>query len=63
MIEILNKALDKLPLKQREVFVYRHFDELTYEEISEITGKSVGGLKANYYHASNKIFEMMNYEK
>lgn len=63
MIEILNKALAKLPLKQREVFVYRHFDELTYEEISEITGKSVGGLKANYYHASNKIFEMMNYEK
>ncbi len=62
-LERLNRVLNKLPIKQREVFVFRHFDELTYEEISEITNKSVGGLKANYFHASKKIFEMMQYEK
>lgn len=62
-VEKLNKILEKLPMKQKEVFVFRHFDELSYEEISEITGKSVGGLKANYFHASKKIFGMMNYEK
>lgn len=55
-IERLNKFLDELPIKQREVFVLRHFEELNYEEISKITGKSVGGLKANYFHASKKIF-------
>jgi RNA polymerase sigma-70 factor (ECF subfamily) len=55
-IERLNKYLDELPIKQREVFVLRHFEELNYEEISKITGKSVGGLKANYFHASKKIF-------
>lgn len=55
-IERLSKYLEELPIKQREVFVLRHFEELNYEEISKITGKSVGGLKANYFHASKKIF-------
>ena len=61
-LEMVNNALNKLPIKQREVFIFRHFDELNYEEISDITGKSVGGLKANYYHASKKILEMIHYE-
>lgn len=61
-IERLDKLLLKIPPKQREVFILRHFDELSYEEIAEITGKSVGGLKANYFHALNKITEMMKNE-
>ncbi len=55
----LEKVLQKLPAKQKEVFILRSFDELSYEEISEITGKSVGGLKANYFHAVKKITEMI----
>ena len=47
--------LDDLPEKQRETFVLRYFDGLTYEEISKILGTSVGGLKANYYQAVKKI--------
>mgnify|MGYP001321234916 CR=1 FL=1 len=47
----LDKILDKLPPKQKEVFILRNFEELSYNEISKITGKSVGGLKANYFHA------------
>ncbi|MCB0747369.1 MAG: RNA polymerase sigma factor [Ignavibacteriae bacterium] len=58
-LEKLNSILDELPIKQREVFVLRKFDNLSYEEISKITGKSVGGLKANYFHASKKIFEKL----
>ncbi|MCB0287872.1 MAG: RNA polymerase sigma factor [Calditrichaeota bacterium] len=62
-LQKLNSILDELPIKQREVFVLRKFDNLSYEEISKITGKSVGGLKANYFHASKKIFEKLkNYE-
>ena len=57
-LEKLEKILQKLPAKQKEVFILRSFDELSYEEISEITGKSVGGLKANYFHAVKKIMEM-----
>jgi RNA polymerase sigma-70 factor (ECF subfamily) len=56
----MEAALNKLPIKQREVFIMRNFDELSYDEISGITGKSVGALKANYFHAFKKIKEMMN---
>lgn len=59
----LDKVLLKLPTKQREVFSLRHFEELSYEEISEITGKSVGGLKANYFHALKKVMELSGNEK
>ncbi len=61
-LEIIDKLLKKLPAKQREVFVLRHYDNLTYEEISEITGKSIGGLKANFHHAFLKIDEMFRKE-
>lgn len=56
-LERVKRVLKMLPTKQREVFIMRTFEELTYEEISEITGKSVGGLKANYFHALKKITE------
>ena len=56
----LHKAIQKLPEKQRIVFNMRYFDELKYEEISEITDTSVGALKASYHHAYNKIKEELN---
>lgn len=62
-IEALNKVLQKLPVKQREVFILRNFEELSYDEISEITGKSAGALKANYFHALNKVMDLMKEEK
>jgi RNA polymerase sigma-70 factor (ECF subfamily) len=59
-LEKVNNALEKLPTKQRQIFVMRNYDQLSYEEISDITGKSVGGLKANYFHALKKILEFVN---
>jgi RNA polymerase sigma-70 factor (ECF subfamily) len=55
----LQKALLKLPEKQRLVFNLRYFDEMPYEEMSKVLGKSVGGLKANYHHAVKKIEEFV----
>lgn len=51
----LQKALLKLPDKQRLVFNLKYFDELSYEDMSEITSTSVGALKASYHHAVKKI--------
>ena len=51
----LHKAIQRLPEKQRIVFSLRYFDEMKYEEISEITDTTVGALKASYHHAYNKI--------
>ena len=55
----LQKAVNVLPKKQQLVFRMKYFQELKYEEISEITGTSVGGLKASYFHAVKKIEEFV----
>ena len=51
----LHKSIQRLPQKQRIVFSLRYFDEMKYEDIAQITGTSVGALKASYHHAYNKI--------
>lgn len=51
----LQKALLQLPDKQRLVFNMRYYDDLSYEDMSEITSTSVGALKASYHHAVKKI--------
>ena len=51
----LQQALNTLPDKQRTVFLLRYFDELSYQDISEILKTSVGALKASYHHAVKKI--------
>jgi len=51
----LQKAMLRLPAKQRLVFQMKYFDEMKYEEISKILGTSVGALKASYHHAVKKI--------
>ncbi len=51
--------LQDLPEKQRETFCLRYFDELSYEEISEILGTSIGGLKANYFQAVQKLAKLI----
>ncbi|WP_210489289.1 RNA polymerase sigma factor [Rufibacter aurantiacus] len=55
----LQKALLRLPDKQRLVFNMKYFDDLKYEEISEILGTSVGALKASYHIAVKKIEEYL----
>ncbi|MFC6998156.1 RNA polymerase sigma factor [Rufibacter roseus] len=55
----LQKALLRLPEKQRLVFNMKYFDDLKYEEISEILGTSVGALKASYHIAVKKIEEFL----
>lgn len=49
------KAISQLPEKQRLVFNMRYFDEMPYEQISNILGTSVGALKASYHLAVKKI--------
>ncbi|HSN47920.1 MAG TPA: sigma-70 family RNA polymerase sigma factor [Flavobacterium sp.] len=51
----LQKAIAQLPEKQQLVFKMKYFEELKYEEISEILGTSVGALKASYHYAVKKI--------
>jgi RNA polymerase sigma factor (sigma-70 family) len=53
----LQKAILRLPDKQRLVFNLRYYDEMPYEQMAEVTGTSVGALKASYHHAVKKVEE------
>jgi len=55
----LQAAILTLPPKQRMVFNLRYFDEMPYEQMSEILETSVGALKASYHHAAQKIERLM----
>lgn len=52
---VFQKAVLSLPAQQQLVFNMRYYDELSYEEIAEATGKSVGTLKVNYHYAYEKV--------
>jgi RNA polymerase sigma-70 factor (ECF subfamily) len=56
----LAKAVLKLPEKQRQVFIMRWWDDLSYEEMSAITGTSVGSLKASYHIAQEKVRSLVS---
>ncbi len=58
--KLIEDAVRTLPEKQKAVFILRYHEELPYEEISTILETSVGGLKANYFHAVKKIGEYVN---
>ncbi|WP_100626839.1 RNA polymerase sigma factor [Algoriphagus formosus] len=58
----LAKALLTLPEKQRIVFHLKYQEEMTYEQMSEVTGTSTGALKASYHHAVKKIEEYLKSE-
>ena len=55
----LQKAILTLPDKQRLIFNMKYYDDLKYEEISEITGTSVGALKASFHIAVKKVEAFM----
>ncbi|HCO68154.1 MAG TPA: RNA polymerase subunit sigma-70, partial [Dysgonomonas sp.] len=58
---LLQKAILTLPEKQRIVFNMKYFDEMKYEDMSEILDTSVGALKASYHHAVKKIEEFLSH--
>ncbi|MCM1521168.1 MAG: RNA polymerase sigma factor [Muribaculaceae bacterium] len=51
----LREAVATLPEKQRIVFNMKYYDDMKYEQMSEILGTSVGALKASYHLAVKKI--------
>lgn len=57
---LFEKAIQTLPEKQRIVFNLKYFQEMKYEDMSDILGTSVGALKASYHHAVKKIEEFLS---
>jgi RNA polymerase sigma-70 factor (ECF subfamily) len=55
----LQQAIITLPEKQRLVFNMRYFEEMPYQQMSEILDTSVGALKASFHHAVKKVGEFI----
>lgn len=51
----LQQAILTLPEKQRLVFNMKYYDDMKYEEMSDVLGTSVGALKASFHLAVKKI--------
>ena len=59
---VLERAIQRLPPKQKLVFIMRYYDEMPYEQMAKVLKKSVGGLKANYFHALKKVQQYVRKE-
>ena len=57
---MLQEAIARLPEKQRLVFNLKYYDEMKYEEMSQLLDTSVGALKASYHIAVKKIEEYLS---
>lgn len=57
---MLQEAVAQLPDKQKAVFNLKYFQEMKYEDISQVFGTSVGALKASYHLAVKKIEDYFN---
>lgn len=55
MKEILWKGIESLPVEQKEVIILRYFQQLSYQEIAEITGKPVGTVMSSLFYAKKKL--------
>lgn len=51
----LQKAILSLPAKQQVAFNLRYYDELSYDEIAEISGSTPASAKMNYHLAKERI--------
>lgn len=58
----LQEAIQSLPEKQRIVFTLRYYDEMPYEQMSQVLDTSTGALKASYHHAVKKVEEYIKKE-
>lgn len=57
----LQRAIHTLPAKQQTTFTLRYYDELSYDEIAEVTNSSAAAAKANYHVAKEKITYYMTH--
>jgi RNA polymerase sigma-70 factor (ECF subfamily) len=57
MKEVLWRGIESLPLEQKEVIILRYFQQLSYQEISEVMGKPVGTVMSSLFYAKKRLKE------
>jgi len=62
MLEEIQFALDKIELDQREAFLLKYVEELSYDEMSSLTGASVPALKMRVSRACAQLRKLLKRE-
>jgi RNA polymerase sigma-70 factor (ECF subfamily) len=62
MIRLVKALTGRLPARQKLVFVLRDLEDLPVDEVSEITGLSVGSIKVNLHYARRAIRNLLERE-
>lgn len=57
--EIIWKGIEQLPFEQREVIILRYFQQCSYQEIAEVTGKPMGTVMSSLYYAKKKLKDIL----
>ncbi len=52
---VISKAINRLPKKQRKVFILRHYNDMSLKEIASILNCSLGTVKAHLFRAKNRL--------
>lgn len=60
--EDIARALARLDADQREAFLLKHVEDLTYEEMTGVTGASVPALKMRVKRACDRLRELLDGE-
>ncbi len=58
-LEQVQSYLNKLPVSQREIVLLRLWDGLSYQEIAEVTGKSLASCKMSFSRTMTKLRQDM----
>jgi RNA polymerase sigma-70 factor, ECF subfamily len=57
-VDLLRRALAKLPLEKREILILSRFQNLKYDEIAATLGCEVGAVKVRVYRAVRELSEI-----
>ena len=60
MREEIERALGQLEVEQREAFLLKHVEGLSYEEMAAITGAGTSALKMRVKRACGRLRELLN---
>jgi RNA polymerase sigma-70 factor, ECF subfamily len=59
LVRLVKTALELLPPDHREAFVLREYDGLSYQEIADITGRSLATVKIHIFRAKEKLRKIL----
>lgn len=60
--EVLETALLRLPAKQREVVILKHFEDMTFHQIAHVVGCPANTAASRYRYAIDKLRSILNTE-